>query len=111
MFRIGCGVNSNITRNIVRLDVGWSAVEENGITQGRDIFLCPAVPARIRGDLVVFGVVCRIRASRDSSNWSSSKPTVKELIVLLEILLIIEVINDESIPPDKNTPNGTSANL
>ena len=38
----------------------------------------------------------------------SSKPMEKVLIFFDEIFCIRAAIIDESIPPDKNTPNGTS---
>ena len=47
-------------------------------------------------------------ASPDSSKFASSNPMVKVLILLIEFLDKIAVNKDESIPPDKKQPIGTS---
>ena len=50
----------------------------------------------------------RYIANFDSSNSESSNPTVKVLIGLSEIFCMIETIKDESTPPLKKAPRGTS---
>lgn len=45
-----------------------------------------------------------------SLNSISSNPTEKVLILFSDCDCIIETISEESIPPDKNAPKGTSDN-